>query len=256
MATAAPNLMEGTDPAVLQEQYRQEAAASAGGPGMEGDPGAPVQTPPAEGTPAAKPIYKTFGREFHTAEDLAEYTKEMERQVVESRLAAERLQKPGQNTNTLNTQQVQVPPKIEGPAVDELLFTDPKKAVSMLRQQARDDVMRELGAKEQEQIFWKGFYERNPDLQNADRIVKSIVKEKWAEIANLPLAESEKILAGETRALVEKIRTPSGTRKELTPTSASSLPASGASAPPIAVAQGEPESFVAQIKKFQRRNRH
>lgn len=254
----APSIMEQTDPAVLQEQYQREQAQG-GGPGMEGDPNA--QTPAnaaASSTAQNPPKYKTFGREFDSAEDLQEYTKELERQNVDSRLMAERAQSQAnrQNVNTLqNTQHPAAAVPAEGPGVDELLFTDPKKAVTMLKQQARDDVMKELNAKEAEHQFWKSFYDENPDLLNADRIVKSIVKEKWSEVANLPLAEAKRLLAGETRGIVEKLRAPV-TRKELSQTSASSLPASGASAPIVAAAQGEPESFTAQIKSFQRKRKH
>lgn len=229
----------------------QLLGSESGGPGTEGDSihHAGEATPPA--TPP-KVLYKTFGREFESADDLVEYTKEMERQTVESRLAAERLG-VNRSQTTLQTQATPTPVITEGPSIDELLFTDPKKAVSMLRQQAKDDVMGEIGKKENEKKYWGNFYEENPDLRNADLVVQSITREKWTEISNLPLAEASKVIAREARKHVEKIRGLSdGTRTELARTTASALPASGGNPPKVAGVQEAPETFTEQLLKLRR----
>lgn len=249
--TAAENLMNPEEPGVLNERHENEQMGGPGTPQDQIDSSSKVVQPIGQ----PKPIYKTFGRDFHSVEDLTEYTKEMERQVVESRMAAERLniQKPNQ---TLQNPNGPAPKADEGPQVEDLLFTDPKKAIIMLKQQAKDDVMKDLNAKDAERKFWETFYAEYSDLRNVERIVQSVTKEKWSEVAYLPLADAKKFIAGESRKLIEQIRGTGGTRVELSKTSASSLPASGGNPPAVVAAQGEPETFVAQLKKFQRRTKH
>lgn len=232
-------------------------------PGAAGEPtGGPddVETPQggANPPPVAQPKkLQAFGKSFDNAEELLEYTKETERQLVESRLAHERERAIRANNpqTTLQNPAGSAVKAPEGPGVDELLFTDPKKAIERLRGEIKEEVRREQGQKDAERKFWADFYEENPDLRNAERIVQSVVREKWEDVSILPVADARKVLAQETRGIIDKVSGGGGTRTELPRTSASSLPASGGTPPAVPVVQGEPENFMAQLKKHQAKHR-
>src|SRR5690606_33600140 len=86
------------------------------------------------------------------------------------------------------------------------MFSNPKEWAKKLKEEVRTEVRQELNQKDATQKFWSDFYEKNPDLRNAERIVQSITAERWNDLKNRPVEEAAKILAQESRTAVEKIR--------------------------------------------------
>lgn len=199
-----------------------------------------------------KPIYEGLGVKLNTQEELVEYTKNIEAKMVEATLAANR--NVNQNNNMNSFQPAPEIPKAQASDpndIDNLIFTNPKKALEIYGNKIKNDIDQSHAAKTREQKFWDDFYVENPDLRNAERIVKSVTGERWHEISKMPLAEAKRVLVKESREIVSKLKGDTGTKTELQRTTAQALPSSGGSVPARVVAQDEPPNFIAEVKRMQ-----
>lgn len=224
-----------------------------GGPGI-GDNPPPTENIEGTGAVAAKkPLFQGLGRTIETQEDLVDYTAQLERQNVEMRLAKE---KEPPTSNSFQPMASQPPPaqnsNNQGATPADLLFSDPEKALQMVEQQALNKFEAKQQAKDQEKKFWSDLYKENPDLQNADIVVKSVLNENWAEISKAPLSQARKILAEKSRTIVKGIRGDGSKVTEVPNTSQATLGASNGvqtSKP----APAKTASFIDQVKKLQRK---
>lgn len=108
------------------------------------------------------------------------------------------------------------------PDWEELLFTDPKQAVSLLKKTIRDEVVGEVTnsyKKDQgEKDFWNGFYKANDDLKDDDDLVKATLQKHLGELADMPVSKAAERLAELTRERIMRYtgQTPKGGKKAVT----------------------------------------
>lgn len=203
-----------------------------------------------------KPIYEGLGVSINTQEELIEYAKRMEAKAVQATINSEK--NVNQNSNMdgfTQPQQDTVVEQDKDQDIENMIFTNPKKALDLHGQAVEKRINEKFEAKKREEQFWTDFYVENPDLRNADLVVKSITGQRWAQISKLPLGEAKKIIVQESRSQVLKIRGETGTKTELQRTSSQSLPASGGSLPQPAVVQEESTNFITEVRKMQAKKR-
>lgn len=214
----------------------------------------PPATPPAEEPPPAaasaaeEPLYRGFLGDLKSVDDLKSYAKNLEEIVVQARAMQDRQPSPG------NPVAPTPPAAPQGPSLDdqiqEVWFSDPKKAASLLRQQVKSEFDQERNAERNREKFWQQFYEKNPDLKRVDRIVQSVVKEKLPDIQKLPSdREVSEFLSKETReiiGLVGKAFTKTETRLPSEP--AVTLGASGETPPAPTAPPARPVTFIDQVR--------
>lgn len=188
------------------------------------------------------------GKKITDPKELANYAKELEAKAVEAQLAKER-SSTYQPTMTAPVEEK----KTDEDNIEDLLFQDPKKAIQLIEERAERRVKSMLDQKDATQKFWTDFYTENPDLKSYDRVVQLITREKWNEVANIPLTEAKKRLVDESRKMINSIKGEEGTKTVVNRTSASTLGSSGEQLPRVAVPQEGAGSFCDEIKKFQRR---
>jgi hypothetical protein len=217
---------------------------------MVGKP-APTETPAADAPPAAPapeaPLYRGFLGDLKNVDDLKNYAKNLEEIVVQARAM--------QSAPPNNPITPQAPPTPAGPSMEdqiqEVWFSDPKKAASLLRQQVKSEYEVERSAERNRERFWQDFYEKNPDLKRVERIVQSVVKEKLPEIQKLPSdREVSEFLSKETRDIIGLVgKAFSKTETRLPSEPAVSFGASGETPPAPAAPLARPLSFIEQIRK-------
>lgn len=112
--------------------------------------------------------------------------------------------------------------KAEEPDWEELLFTDPKAAVALIKKTIRDEVIGEVSQsyrKDQgEKEFWGDFYAKNADLKEDDDLVKTTLQKNLGELADLPVAKAAERLAELTRERIMRYtgQAPKGGKKAVT----------------------------------------
>lgn len=188
------------------------------------------------------------GKKITDPKELATYAKEIEARAIQAEIERERASK---TQPTMNAPVVEE--KTDEDNIEDLLFQDPKKAIKLIEERAETRVKKMLDAKDATQKFWDDFYTENPDLKSHDRVVQLITREKWNEVANIPLAEAKKRLVDESRKMINSIRGEEGTKTVVNRTSASTLGSSGEQLPRVSVPQEVAGNFCDEIKKFQRR---
>lgn len=227
---------------------------------VTGGPGTPMET--AAATPAAtapqqqathnQPIYVN-GRAFNTVEELAAYTSQIEAQTLRT-----------QTQQPVTQQTVSTHQTVSDDDFDELeskLFDNPKEALKKLAQKIESKVEKKMETKyeqtkrqeEDQKVFWDDFYNVNPDLKNQDRVVKSVLREKFAEIGRLPVAQAKEQLAKEARQWITQVRGTSETRATVMETTrASTLGASNQGTPKV---ETKPQvmSFSDQVRGLRKR---
>jgi hypothetical protein len=114
------------------------------------------------------------------------------------------------------------PKKEEEPDWEELLFTDPKQAVSLLKKTIREEITSEVTSaykKDQgERDFWGSFYKEHDDLKDDDDLVKATLTKHLSELADLPVKKASERLAELTRERIMRYtgQNPKGGKKAVT----------------------------------------
>lgn len=100
------------------------------------------------------------------------------------------------------------PPPADLEPIDQLLFTEPKKAVERLRAEIRREVEGSLTAKytqdQNTQKFWTQFDGKFPDLKDERDIVETILNKNLDTLANVPVEDAMDKLAELTRARLSR----------------------------------------------------
>lgn len=110
------------------------------------------------------------------------------------------------------------PPAPDPEPIEQLLFTEPKRAVEKLRQQVRAEIEASLTQKynqdQNTQKFWTQFDTQYPDLKDERDIVEGILNKNLDALANVPVEEAMDKLAELTRARLSRYKTsrPRGSR--------------------------------------------
>lgn len=226
-----------------------------------GGPEATVGTAGAAATAAAaeaaggerKPIFEGIGGKFDTPEELSEYTKNLEAQLI--------TEKARPKTSTTNqaiptaAQPSKDPEEAFYEGVENELFTSPKETIKKIVDHTRNQVRAENQREAQTKSFWDGFYSENPDLRPLESVVKSIVAEKNSEIAPLKLSDAKAFIAKEARKVISAVRAQAGIQETELPEGGATVLSSSAGGSGIRpAATGERQvSFIDQVREMKAR---
>jgi hypothetical protein len=221
-------------------------------PGMEGHPAAepPKETPATPPAATGATVFKSIdGREFKTPDELAQYAKSIEEKYISSAVKAPPAAPPAAPAAPAAGSK---DPELA--EIENMLFIDPAKAL----EKHSDYIMRKVEGREQSkaatQQFWDKFYQENPDLKAAERVVGLVAKERHAELANLDLVSASKKIAEEARKVIQPIQGNGGKVTEVENRETTQFGGSGARAPKADGKPPEaPESFCDQVRRFKSR---
>lgn len=76
-------------------------------------------------------------------------------------------------------------PQLEGDDLEDLWFTDPKRAAEQIRQQVKDELRQEYQTQDQAKQFWADFNRENPALAGHNHIVNAVMNQHWDEVKAL-----------------------------------------------------------------------
>lgn len=82
-----------------------------------------------------------------------------------------------------------------GEDIETLLFTDPKRAAKMIVDTAVAQVRAEYGVEKAQIGFWNDFYKSNPDLADADLVVKAVMQREMGKLSPMSVEKAAEHLA-------------------------------------------------------------
>ncbi len=230
----------------IADDKAAEEAVMIGGPGQ--DINAPAQqvmdTTPATVEPEKAPVYTGLGGDLGTQEELIAYTRTLEKDKFDRKLAESKAE----------------PVPAETPAVAESetathWYTDPDKAERSVINKAKKELRAELDEQKQketdEKNFYTELYEENPDLKPMERLVKSVINEKWDTIKVLHASESKKFIAKEVRAFASDLRAAGGVKGTELPQGQVITTGSSGTTPPAPTETLKVLNFSEQLKQMQ-----
>lgn len=91
------------------------------------------------------------------------------------------------------------------PDYDTLIFTDPKKAVQLIKDEIRGELNAQLSSTNAQADFWREFYTQNTDLKDADWLVKSILSRDFKKFEKMQVPEAIKALAETVKGDILKL---------------------------------------------------
>ena len=103
------------------------------------------------------------------------------------------------------TPKAALPAATEGPDYETLMFTDPKKAVQLIKEEIRAELNTTLSATNAQTAFWTEFYAQNPDLKDADWLVKSILTREMPRMMKMQVPEAIKDLSETVKGEILKL---------------------------------------------------
>lgn len=184
-----------------------------------------------------QPIY-IGGKRFDSSDQLAEYTSKLEANAQSYQMQQNYIQK---------TNEVADPDK----DIADLMFEDPKTAIRLIKEQAKEEVINQIGAQKTQEQVWERFYAENSDLKGMEDLVDICRGRIQGKLSQLPLDVAMKELADNARSRIATIRqTPHG-GKELPSGQAFVASSNGAPSQPVTV-QAEIPSFVDQMRSLRK----
>lgn len=184
-----------------------------------------------------QPLYFN-GRKFDSVDQMSSYMYEQDLRYkeLERRIA----------------QPVQQQAPTEKP-IEEILFEDPSQAVKIIEERIINKVRGDISQQDVQRKAWESFYNSNPDLKGNEDLVRFKSQELYNSLRDRPQDEALKIVANETRSLIQKIRGTQTTEQKLGSGPAIVAGSSGSTPARTTVQPSAPLTFSEQIKKFQRR---
>jgi hypothetical protein len=93
------------------------------------------------------------------------------------------------------------PPQAGDPldGIDTLLFSDPKKAAQLIKEQAKEEIRAEMGQTNAQTQFWTDFYGAFPELKQDELVVKAIMGRDFADLKPLKVADAIQKLGESTQ---------------------------------------------------------
>jgi hypothetical protein len=141
-------------------------------------------------------------------------------------------------------------PPPEDDNLEQLLFTEPKKAVQKIREQVSREIEQTLTRKytqdQNNQKFWNSFDEKFPDLKGDRDLVEMTMNANLANLANIPVEDAMEKLAELTRTRISRYTKsrPQGRR-----------PFAEGATPPMPPRQQQEEEAPASLSDIVRRRR-
>lgn len=210
---------------------------------------APVETPTPDPAASAEPevIYDGLGGKMTDPKQVAEYAKTLEKRLVQA--TAEQPRQVSEEPTAEPTPE----PQNWVEQAKEHWYTDPDKAITVLRQGITGEVKAENAKKENSKKFWDNFYEKNPDLRNSPRAVNLVMSEKRADFEKLTVGQLTEKLAAETRSFIASVGGSTERTTRDLPQGEAVVTSSGGSN--VGGGTGKvtpkPKRFIDQVKDFQ-----
>lgn len=165
--------------------------------------------------PSADPVEVTLnGKTFKLDADAAAAVKEV--QDAANKAGAEVAETNRKLAEALTASQ---PAKKAGdapaaPDLGTLMFTDPDKFVQLLTSNILNVVAAQNQQTNAQKEFWTAFYEKNPDLKDADVLVKATMQSEYANLRPLTVEKAIEKLADSVQGQLLKItKGTKGTKK-------------------------------------------
>lgn len=117
------------------------------------------------------------------------------------------------------------PETIDGRAIEDVIIENPARYHKYMEEKARKIAKEELDRREiekqkvdnmrkQEDLWWKDFYIKNPDLKDDGKIVKSELQESFSELGSLDPEKAKEELAKKARAAKRSLLERYGVQEE------------------------------------------
>lgn len=172
-------------------------------------PEAPAVTAPelAGAAPAAAtPVeVEVGGKTLKVDKDTAAAITEFKKSVSDAGIATKA------QIDQLAAQVRELQPKSDPKAVpaavklSDLIFTDPDKAVQLIKDELRAELNGQLASTNAQADFWREFYSQNADLKDADWLVKSILGRDFKKFEKMQVPEAIKALAETVKGDILKL---------------------------------------------------
>jgi hypothetical protein len=156
---------------------------------------------PAVAAEAEEPetLISIGGREFKTQSEAIRYAEELEQE----KLLAESYNQGIRETLALTQKPVQAQ---EEDNFDEQFYSNPKEALKKVKEQAKDEIMASINAKDAEKAAWNRFSQAHPDLADSEKEVRRVLQENWDVLGNMKDEKrAMEILATKTRSYFQSI---------------------------------------------------
>jgi hypothetical protein len=96
-------------------------------------------------------------------------------------------------------------PASTAPDLENLIFTNPKEALRLVKEDIRAEFNATLNATQQQADFWREFYKQNGDLTDSDWFVKSVMARDYGKMKTMQVPEAMKYLADTVKADILKL---------------------------------------------------
>lgn len=143
---------------------------------------------PAQNDDEPKPVYTSPAGEFKNVEDLIAHTKELEKKMIADSMKPNQ---SGQTKELLNENHAIEQRITEEPALEDLILTDTKKAVQIMKSELRKEMARENEIADSRRDFYDTLYTENPILQPYKEVVQLIVQRDHSELSGLTLPKAK-----------------------------------------------------------------
>lgn len=153
-----------------------------------------------------EPVEVTIGAKTVKVEpSVAEAIKEFQKSVADAGVATK------DQLDRLTAQVAELTPKTPAkPAsadtdLENLIFTNPKKAVQLIKDEIRGELNAQLDSTKAQNEFWTEFYRQNDDLKDADWLVKSILQREMGKMSKMMVPDAMKYLAETVKGDILKL---------------------------------------------------
>jgi hypothetical protein len=202
--------------------------------------------------PEPKPTFEIGDQKFDSPEALLAHAKELQSKIdaqpSKTEVAKAAIEE-GQTSDSTGASKEDVEDEL-------LLLTNPKKARAQIKAEAKEEAKQEilgiLDAREADKTFWKSFYKDHPELDNFRDLVSVVHQQNYEELRTLKLPEARAKLGTLARNLFERIKDHSQTT-EVAEGKVSALTTSGETAPNLTPAKTENPNatFMDQLSTLQ-----
>src|SRR3990172_1418015 len=198
-------MLNGQETHIEEDEQLLEPGPFAEGDGESGEEGetpegeTPAETNAKPQASAAKPLFQGLMKEIQSPEELAQYARELERKQIELEARMSERRENEESETPAAT-------KIEKKDLAEMLFTDPERVLTELKQEIREEIYGSQKKQQDEQMFWNEFYNEYSDLRSNEDIVGLVLNKNMTKWRDIPLAQGKKLLANEVRARLNAIR--------------------------------------------------
>jgi hypothetical protein len=154
---------------------------------------------PATGAPAApEPVVVKIGdKEYKVDPDVAKLLDTERKAAADAKTAAEDAERKA--AEAAKKPPVEKPVVPQGDDLETILFTDPKVAIQLIKDEVIAGVRADQAVARAQEGFWTSFYEENPGLKDADIVVKAVMGREFEAMKPMPLAKASGHLAEATQ---------------------------------------------------------